>query len=167
MCAGAQPLWKAEGTGSPWVAPGAILGRLAFRHGAWVGLEAAAPEPWPDGAVSLTSPAPGLGETLSSDASWATRDPSGPAQTPAVSVHPLGPSWFPGGSRDGGVREGPAARCSGQVLGAQGGPGAGWCPMRACEPAEFDWRLGGWGDSELGPGLGALRHVEWVVPPCL
>ena len=132
-----------------------------------MGLEAAAPEPWPDGAVSLTLPAPGLGETLSSDASWATRDPSGPAQTPAVSVHPLGPSRFPGGSRDGGVREGPAAWCSGQVLGAQGGPGAGWCPMRACEPAEFDWRLGGWGDSELGPGLGALRHVEWVVPPCL
>ena len=39
--------------------------------------------------------------------------------------------------------------------------------MRACEPAEFDRRLGGQGDSELGLGLGALRHVEWVVPPCL
>lgn len=99
MQAGAQPLWKAVGTRSPWVAPGAILGHLAFRHGAWAGLEAAAPEPRPDRAVSLTWPAPGLGGALSSDASWATRDPSSPAQSPAVSVHPLGPSRFLGGSR--------------------------------------------------------------------
>lgn len=39
--------------------------------------------------------------------------------------------------------------------------------MCAREPAGFDRRLGGWGDSELGPGLRTLRQVEWVVPPHL
>ena len=39
--------------------------------------------------------------------------------------------------------------------------------MCAREPAGFDRRLGGWGDSELGPGLRTLRQVEWVAPPHL
>ena len=52
----------------------------------------------------LTSLAPGLGGALSSDASLATRDPSGPPRSPAAPVHPLGPSRFlvPGGKQTGG-----------------------------------------------------------------
>ena len=115
----------------PGRAPGAILGHLASRHGARAGLEAAASEPQQDGA------APDL------TGSWAWRGfelrcllghqgPVRPSPEPCGSCPSAGAFTVPssGGEADRRVREGPATRCSGLVLGARGGRNR-WVP-KAC-----------------------------------